>query len=129
MWYYWKSLFEKIEHWKKLFWTLYNFIGDKEYRLENPIHAKIRVAPFTYKEYRIEKISAKKGRADEYIKFNLINDYNGEINAINVYPAFELKSDSKIINEPVIFEMLVKQLKDDGIIKEKSVLVADTIVV
>ena len=129
MWYSWDLHFKKVKHWKEIFWDLYHAIGDKEYRLENPIHTKIKIAPCTYVEYKIATIVAKKGIASEHIKFNLENEQTGESYSVDVYPAFELKSNGEMVNETVIFEMLLKQLKDEGLIVDETMVVAETVVV
>jgi hypothetical protein len=127
MWYDWDLHAKKVKHWKSLFFSLYNAIGDKKYRPLNPIHVKIKTAPSTYVEYKIATIEAKNGAADEYIKFNLEGEQTGETINVDIYPAFELKSNSLMVNETVIFEMLKKQLKDNGFIKEVIVTEITTV--
>ncbi len=129
MWYYWKKHFKIVSHWKEIFWKLYNSVGNKEYRIEEPLCVKVKIKACTYEEYQISTISAKKGFAGEYIQFKLENKCNNKSCTINVYPAFELKSDGKIINEPVIFEMLIKLLENDDIIINKKIVISDTVMV
>ena len=101
-----------VKRWKEEFWAVYDAIKGEKYVIQVPLHAKIRIKPFVFREYRIDSIEACKGLADEYINFTLINEINGEIVSIQVYPAFELKSESKIVKEDVIFDMLAEELKE-----------------
>lgn len=104
-------MFEHSIIWEDLFASVYSKLGDKEYRIENKLHVKVRLSPATYKEYRLAKIKAEDGYfAGKFIKFNLVDDSNGNEYNVNVYPAFELKSDGKIVNAEVIFEMIAEEL-------------------
>lgn len=130
MWEYsivWEKLEKTVKHWKELYKSVFDKIGSKEYRLENKLHVKVRNAPVTFKEYRLTTIKAE----DSYllgkiIKFNLIDDSDGKEYSINIYPEFELKSEGRIVNVDVIFEMIADELGIKA--KEEKVTAEVTIV-
>lgn len=130
MYYDWDRHKNIVDKWKKLFWDVYHSLTDKEFRLSIPLHVKVRIAPCSFVEYKIDTLFATNGFAGEYIKFNLINPLTNKKRVIDVYPQFELKSNSSIIREDVIFEMLLKHLKDEGFYKEeKEVVETETVYV
>ena len=123
VYYDWDKHDKMVEKWKDLFWDVYHALGDKEFRLEMPLHVKVRLAPCMYGEYKIDTLQATKGLAGEYVRFKLIHHTSGNIKIIDVYPQFELKSNGEIVNEQIIFEMLLKYLKEEGFFKKKEMVV------
>lgn len=123
IYYDWDRHNKMIEKWKELFWDVYHAIGDKEFRLEMPLHVKVRLTPCMYGEYKIDTLHARKGLAGEHVRFKLIHHTSGNIKIIDVYPQFVLKSNGEIVNEQIIFEMLLKYLKEEGFFKKKEMVV------
>jgi hypothetical protein len=124
----WDRHYTMVEKWKKLFWEVYHSLGDKEFRLNIPLHVKVRLAPCMYGEYKIDTLLATKGLAGEHIKFNLIHHTSGNKRVIDVYPQFELKSNGEIVNETIIFEMLLKYFKEEGFFKKEKNIIETEIV-
>ena len=123
VYYDWDRHDKMVEKWKDLFWDVYHALGDKEFRLEMPLHVKVILAPCMYGEYKIDTLHATKGIAGEYVRFKLIHHTLGNIKIIDVYPQFVLKSNEEIVNEQIIFEMLLKYLKEEGFFKKKEMVV------
>jgi len=117
----WEKQRKAVKHWNDLFNTVYKALGDKTLRPEEHIHVKVKISPSTYKEYRIITVKAVNGYfIKKYIQFTLNHFFSNETIKVNVYPEFELKSESKIVREDIIFEMLKQRLIEDGFIKNEN---------
>lgn len=114
-----------VDNWKVLFWQVYNTINGKKYRPLSTLHVKVKTAPSTWKEYKVETLSAENGLAGEYISVNLCDEQSPKELTINIYPAFELKSDSKIIREDILLKMVYDQLDENCFIKKE--VISDTV--
>jgi len=119
----WKRNRELKKEWNNLYSSLKNILKDeKEHMVTSPLFTMVMTEPHVFKKSQIISIKyTSKSIVGDYISLKIENE-DGQ-SWINVYPAFELKTEGKIKDITLIL-LFIK----DNINKSNSVLTETVIV-
>lgn len=109
------------EHWEHLFTKLYGLTFEKTIS-DLDVHPILRVktAVCTYKEAKLVSVT---GEYNKFLNSRIIMvevETSDGKKTISVFPNFELKSDGKIVGEPILFELIVDSLT--AVVTEQTIV-------